>query len=73
MNSRPFGIRCTTENQNDIKIGAKLGRMPDVDLFQGVECCGYGILTADVTKGLPARLCSIDSAADHQHIIAPIA
>jgi len=45
--------------------------------FKGLNAAAVGgILTADVTKGLPAgayRLCSINSAANHQPAIVPIA
>lgn len=45
--------------------------------FKGLNAAAQGgILTADVTAGLPAgayRLCSINTAANHQPAIAPVA
>jgi len=45
--------------------------------FKGLNAAAAGgVLTADVTSGLPAgayRLCSINSAANHQPAIAPVA
>lgn len=46
-------------------------------MFQGVNTKAVGgVLTADVTTGLPAgayRLCSINSSSNHQPAIVPIA
>ncbi|KAF9015384.1 hypothetical protein BDQ17DRAFT_38587 [Cyathus striatus] len=45
--------------------------------FKGLNAAAQnGVLTADVTSGLPAgayRLCSINAAANHQPVIAPVA
>ncbi|EDR15084.1 uncharacterized protein LACBIDRAFT_291582 [Laccaria bicolor S238N-H82] len=45
--------------------------------FKGLNAAAQGgVLTADVTNGLPAgsyRLCSINAAANHQPVIAPVA
>lgn len=45
--------------------------------FKGLNAAAQGgILTADVTNGLPTgsyRLCSINAAANHQPVIAPVA
>ena len=46
-------------------------------LFKGLNAAAQGgVLTADVTNGLPAaayRLCSINTAANHQPAIVPVA
>lgn len=46
-------------------------------VLQGLNAAAQGgVLTADVTSGLPAgdyRLCSINAAANHQPVIVPVA
>jgi hypothetical protein len=47
------------------------------DFFKGLNAAASnGILTADVTKGLPAgvyRIASINSAGNHQEVLGPVA